>query len=152
MDKIYFVCSDIHSFFQQFKNALRKAGFRKTNPAHHLIICGDIFDRGDETLSVYRYLKSIPRSRRTLVRGNHEKLLLKMLDKTFPDTFDFTNGTVKTLCHIVGLRDFAFDKGWRGEEYLRYLPDEGASLYSMWRFACSKAKESDVVKWFTSDE
>lgn len=152
MDKIYFVCSDIHSFFQPFKEALQRAGFKKSNPAHCLIVCGDVFDRGDDSLGVYNYIKSIPRARRILIRGNHEQLLLEVLEKSFPEAHDFSNGTVRTVCHLAGLKDWAFDKGYRGPDSLRYLPDEGASLYAFWRLACKRVKESAVYKWIKSAE
>ena len=59
----YFVISDIHSFATDMKWVLRQAGFNKKNKHHTLIVCGDIFDRGNETLEVYKYLKSIPKKR-----------------------------------------------------------------------------------------
>jgi serine/threonine protein phosphatase 1 len=70
----YFVISDIHSFATEMKWVLRQAGFNKKNKNHTLIVCGDIFDRGNETLEVYKYLKSIPKKSCILVKGNHESL------------------------------------------------------------------------------
>ena len=56
----YFIVSDIHSFYTKLKRALDKAGFNKRNKDHTLIVCGDIFDRGPDTRSVYKFLTSIP--------------------------------------------------------------------------------------------
>ena len=56
----YFIVSDIHSFYTKLKRALDKAGFNKRNKDHTLIVCGDIFDHGPDTRSVYKFLTSIP--------------------------------------------------------------------------------------------
>lgn len=42
MNKKYFVISDPHSFYMEMKTALFKAGFRKSNKEHILIVCGDL--------------------------------------------------------------------------------------------------------------
>ena len=73
--KRYFIASDIHSFFSLYKEALEKNGFDINNPEDIIIICGDIFDRGDDTLYVYNFLRNLPKERRILIRGNHEYLL-----------------------------------------------------------------------------
>ena len=54
--KKYFVTSDIHGFYNEFISALDRSGFNIDNPDHILIICGDIFDRGSETLDVFNFL------------------------------------------------------------------------------------------------
>lgn len=98
----YFVVSDIHSFYIELKRALDKAGFNKRNKDHTLIVCGDIFDRGPDTLSVYKFLTSIPKKRCILIKGNHELLYEELLDKSFPESHDFSNHTVDTFCQIAG--------------------------------------------------
>ena len=59
----YFVVSDIHSFYVELKRALDKAGFNKRNKDHTLIVCGDVFDRGSETVELYKFLTSIQKKR-----------------------------------------------------------------------------------------
>ena len=98
----YFVVSDIHSFYVELKRALDKAGFNKRNKDHTLIVCGDIFDRGPDTLSVYKFLTSIPKKRCILIKGNHELLYEKLLEKKLPESYDFSNHTVDTFCQIAG--------------------------------------------------
>ena len=98
----YFVVSDIHSFYSELKKALDIAGFNKRNKDHILIVCGDIFDRGPDTLSVYKFLTSIPKKRCILIKGNHELLYEKLLEKRFPEGHDFSNHTVDTFCQIAG--------------------------------------------------
>ena len=96
-----FVVSDIHSFYTPLITALKEAGYDKDNPDHRLIVCGDIFDRGDESLEVYNFLRSIPKERRVLIRGNHEYLFKSCVRKFLPAPHDFTNGTVNSVCTLA---------------------------------------------------
>ena len=98
----YFVVSDIHSFYSELKKALDIAGFNKRNKDHTLIVCGDIFDRGPETVKLYKFLTSIPKKRCILIKGNHELLYEKLLEKKLPESYDFSNHTVDTFCQIAG--------------------------------------------------
>lgn len=98
-----FLVSDIHSFYTPLRACLKEAGFNPKDKTHRLIILGDIFDRGSGTLEVYKFIKSLPKHRRILIKGNHEQLYFELLEKTFPDEYDFSNGTVKTFCHIAGI-------------------------------------------------
>lgn len=100
--KKYFICSDIHSFYRPFMTALKEKGFNKNNPEHILIICGDCFDRGPDSVDLYKFLKTFPEERCILIRGNHEDLFLELLEKRRIDNYDISNGTVKTLYSIAG--------------------------------------------------
>ena len=64
--KKYFVCSDIHSHYNELMTALNDAKFDINNPEHILIVLGDIFDRGDQSIEVYNFLRGLPLSRRVL--------------------------------------------------------------------------------------
>lgn len=97
----YFCVSDIHSFYNELIRALRQAGFNKRNKNHTLIVCGDIFDRGPDAVAVYKFLKSIPKKRCILIKGNHEPLYLELLTKPFPKGYDFSNHTVDTFCQLA---------------------------------------------------
>lgn len=122
--KKYFIVSDTHSFLQPLLKSLNSTGFDINNREHILVIAGDLFDRGKETIELYNYLMTIPRERLVLVRGNHEELYLDLLRKPYPESYDFHNGTVRTFCAIAGVdevnsydvvvcgRDAAFDK-WK---------------------------------------
>ena len=59
--KKYFVASDIHNFYTPFIKELNKTGFDLNNEEHLLIICGDLFDRGSESLKLYEFIKSLPK-------------------------------------------------------------------------------------------
>ena len=96
----YFITSDIHSFYTPLIEELNKKGFDKNNPNHTLVVLGDVFDRGDETIPLYNFLSSLERL--ILVRGNHEQLYFNLLTESFPTKEDFSNGTVKTFCDIAG--------------------------------------------------
>ena len=99
--KKYFVVSDIHSFYMNFILTIEKEGFHKYNPNHILIICGDLFDRGPQSVELLHYLLSIPEDRLVLIRGNHEDLMeecLQQLEERQTASYHhFTNGTIDTI-------------------------------------------------------
>lgn len=104
--KKYFVSSDIHSFFSEFKKALDTAGFDSENPEHILIICGDLFDRGSESTELLEFLLKLDSKERFIfIRGNHEDLLEKLVYKNrcSPAYYDFSNGTVGTISDLTNI-------------------------------------------------
>lgn len=103
MFKTYFCVSDLHSNYTALKTALDSAKFDINNKSHILVILGDLFDRCEETLELYTFIKSLPKSRCILIRGNHEDLYMQLLAADMPRSHDFSNGTVKTFCHIAGV-------------------------------------------------
>jgi len=112
--KKYYVVSDIHSFYKELRFALKEAGFDRKNKDHILIICGDIFDRGPDTIKVFNYIKSVPKNRRILIKGNHESLYNELLNKPYPEQHDYSNKTVDTFCHIAGVEvDYYRDVEWK---------------------------------------
>ena len=72
-----FVVSDIHGHYSIMVEALKKAGFDRNDPTHILICCGDYFDRGRENAQVLSFFERL--ERKILLRGNHEDMLLKLL-------------------------------------------------------------------------
>jgi hypothetical protein len=117
--KTYFICSDIHSFYDEWQKALNDSGYDKNNVNHILVILGDIFDRGKKPKDVYEFIKNIHVNRRILIKGNHEEILTDIVDKynilknkpltkysalfdSYFDTTDYYNGTVSTLCDLFG--------------------------------------------------
>ena len=96
----FFVVSDIHSFYTPLKKALDDSGFDSNNKDHWLVVCGDAFDRGDESFEVLRLLMGL--ERKVLVRGNHDELLEECCKRRFPLWHDFNNGTKKTIDEIGG--------------------------------------------------
>ena len=57
--KKYFVVADVHSFYKIMLDTLNVKGFDVNNNEHYLILCGDLFDRGDESKQLYEYVKSL---------------------------------------------------------------------------------------------
>lgn len=98
--KTYFISADVHSFFSIFHNELKNQGFDINNQEHHIIICGDAFDRGEESKELLDFLYNLHQENRLiLVRGNHDDLFQDMLIFG-PKSHDFSNGTVKTLAQL----------------------------------------------------
>lgn len=90
--KKFFVVSDIHGFYDEFRAALDAAGFDPSNLDHYLVSLGDNFDRGPKNTEVMNYLMSLDRC--ILVRGNHEDLMEDMINRGGPLWNDYSNGTV----------------------------------------------------------
>lgn len=74
--KNYYVTADIHGYFTLLKNELQEQGFDENNENDYLIICGDLFDRGQEAKQLLNWLSEFNKTGRLiLIRGNHEDLL-----------------------------------------------------------------------------
>lgn len=106
----YFVVSDVHGFYSLLMKALENQGFERDNPTHHLIVCGDAFDRGKEAKQLQDFLVSMQEQNRLIyICGNHEDLMLEMV-RDLPqicDHIEYThhasNGTVSTLRQLTGM-------------------------------------------------
>ena len=96
----FFVFSDIHGHYTQLIEALDTAGYDRDNESHIIVGCGDYFDRGRENKKVYDFLCSV--ERKVLVRGNHDDMLLDVIEN---GRYNFThvhNGTDLTLEEFFG--------------------------------------------------
>lgn len=116
----FFVISDIHSFFTPMIAALDKAGFDKNNPNHTLIVCGDSFDRGMQSVEVLEYLDSL--ERKVLIKGNHDDLMMELLNGRIPKPTDTHNGTTETIFQLgykAGTTKFA---DYCSEARKKYVP------------------------------
>ena len=96
----FFITSDIHSFYTPLKKALDEVGFDQNNDEHWLVVCGDCFDRGDESEKVLHFLMSL--KRKILVKGNHDILLDECCMREYPYSHDTSNGTRKTIQDLGG--------------------------------------------------
>lgn len=108
MPKLFCV-SDIHSYYDPLIEALNEAGFDRDNPEHYLIVLGDVFDRGDQSAEVLRFLRRL--EHKVLIKGNHCQLLLEACEREYPAHYDYGNGTYKTICDIGGAGE-----GWSFDE------------------------------------
>ena len=102
----FYVVSDIHSFYTELISALTEKGFFEETEPHKLIICGDLFDRGEEALKLQSFVLDLMKKNEViLIRGNHEDLLLNLIDDW--DAFSFyqshhkQNGTVGTVLQLA---------------------------------------------------
>lgn len=77
----YYVVADVHGHYTILHDTLERAGFFADPEPHKLIICGDLLDRGAETLEMQAFLISLLRQEQViLIRGNHEDLLERLVD------------------------------------------------------------------------
>jgi len=160
MKRKYFVCSDIHGFYDEWIESLNKAGFYREDPSHVLIVLGDIFDRGKQPLEVYKFLKELPKERRILVRGNHEQLLRELVYRGYSLQHDHHNRTIDTLFQLMGYEsyeDFSFQKYLEARE-VKALPSskEFAEISEKWDKKREQAFNNelirDILAWIDSDE
>jgi len=98
--KKLFVVSDIHGYYTLLKEALDNAGFENDNENHLLICCGDYFDRGNENVEVLKFFERL--KHKVLLKGNHEDLLLEILDTGKIQPHNYINGTMTTLENFFG--------------------------------------------------
>lgn len=125
----YFITSDIHSYYSVLKQELEKQGFDKDRDT--LITLGDNFDRGDESWEMYRFLSKLPNV--ILVRGNHEDLLVDMVERGYSLSHDYYNKTVQTVWDV----------------YEHYL-GKNENLWSI--DPIEKIRDTEFYKWITSDK
>lgn len=126
----FFAVSDIHSFYTPLMNALKENGFEKDNDKHCVIVCGDAFDRGSETLEVQNFLVELQEKDRLIyICGNHEELLvdlvndLESLSEGLEWSHHYSNGTVKTLMQLTGMTLSEIKRDpWRAKEYFANTP------------------------------
>lgn len=101
----YFVISDIHSHYDQMIDALEKNGYSKDNENHHLLVIGDVFDRGEQAVDVLEYLYRLACEKKaTIIVGNHDLFLLKFLEGDILSAYFNIehNGFGKTLESLSG--------------------------------------------------
>ena len=96
----FFVVSDIHGFFNEFKNALDNAGFDPNNENHYLVCCGDYFDRGPNPKELMDFLMGLERA--ILIKGNHEDLFIECCNRENFLSHDIRNETVNTIRQLGG--------------------------------------------------
>ena len=122
--KKYFVVSDVHSFFTIMMDTLIKNGFSKDDPEHVLVVCGDLFDRGNESLQLYNFVRSLPEDRFIYIRGNHEDLLqdcyMQLVNGELVSSHHILNGTLGTILDLCKIdRKFEMQISYNPKHLLR---------------------------------
>lgn len=101
--KTYFLVSDVHGFYTEMEKALKEAGFAVENEEHVFCLLGDAFDRGNENVKMFKFLKSMKKKKRLIyIRGNHEYMYLEILKKWRPESCDVHNKTDETIVEFSG--------------------------------------------------
>lgn len=106
-----FVLSDVHSFYEPMMAALEKNGFDINNPDHHIVVCGDLFDRGPDAVKMFEFVKEMTeKDRLTYVCGNHEDLLFDCANEIVRGRgvshHHVSNGTFDTICQFTGMNKY----------------------------------------------
>ena len=81
-----YVISDIHGEYDLFIKLLQKINFSK---ADTMFICGDIIEKGQDSVKLLQFVKSMPNFR--CILGNHEYAFLKYywtIMQSSPENFD----------------------------------------------------------------
>lgn len=107
----YYVVSDIHGFYNELIESLNEKGFFNDTEPHKLIICGDLLDRGTQINELVDFILGLMKNDEViLIRGNHEDLLMDLVDRIYnylPDpefSHHGTNGTFKTALTLAKMK------------------------------------------------
>lgn len=126
----FFACSDIHSAYTPWMKALKEAGFDANDPDHIIVVCGDLFDRMDESLQVYDFvIDMIERGKLIYIRGNHMDLLEKCIDRGYPCRHDWKNGTAKTIIDLAPSAENFYDACQVVREKIKPLLDRAVNYF-----------------------
>ena len=101
----YFIISDIHSHYNAMITALLKSGYDSENTSHHLIVVGDLFDRGKQPKEVIEFLYQLHLEEKASViignhdlflldflQGNHKRVLFNIEKNGFGETLEYLSG------------------------------------------------------------
>lgn len=103
MKKKIFAVSDIHGHYDQLIEALNEVGYDENDKNNLLLVLGDHFDRGSQSLQVYDYLKRLTDEGKAItIMGNHDLMLIDYLEGTVLDPFNyFRNGESETFAEFL---------------------------------------------------
>ena len=101
--KIFFVVSDVHSYFDEMMIALSKADFDINNNNHIFVSCGDLLDRGPDAVKCLEFVNNLEDSRKILIQGNHEDLLQEAIYRGSFRSHDYHNHTNETVYQLTGI-------------------------------------------------
>lgn len=113
----YFITSDVHSYYTKLQEKLTSLSFNKEEDT--LVLLGDAFDRGPETIALYDWLRSLPNI--IYVLGNHDQMTIDFLENPHYEKASFNayrNGNKYTLMHFAGINETEFDQ-WIEDEPTR---------------------------------
>lgn len=103
MTKKIFVISDIHGHYTETIQCLNNAGYNEKDDTHMLIVCGDIFDRGEENVAIFTWLKRLTDNNKAVViRGNHDSMFIDFLTYSNNPFNYINNGMYTTVDDFLG--------------------------------------------------
>lgn len=124
----YFCSADIHSFFDEWIIALRNKGFDLKNPDHKIIVCGDLFDRGNQSRECYEFMKLLMEKNRAIyIRGNHEDLMLDaILDAKRYNIrrHHISNGAIRTIANMMDCSEYDLLAGFYDQKAFAKASEE----------------------------
>lgn len=108
----YFIVSDVHSYYDAMRAALAKKGFDINDPSHILVICGDLLDRGEQSIECMDFvMKMADKNRLIYVYGNHEELLFQCFNEAVSQfsvsAHHHHNHTIDTLEQLSGINRYS---------------------------------------------
>lgn len=80
-----------------------------SDPDHTIIVCGDLFDRGEQVKELETFVMQLLKKKIILIRGSHEDLALELIDNYVKYIFDIKNthhwhnGTFQTLLKLTDM-------------------------------------------------
>lgn len=89
----YVFISDPHGRFDKLKTVLDAVAFDASKDT--IVSLGDLFDRGDQSLEILKYVMSCPN--RILIWGNHDFRLRELILRGGVSSADYSNGVLATL-------------------------------------------------------
>ena len=110
-----YIISDIHGEYDLFVKLLQKINFSRKD---ELIICGDIIDKGQDSVKLLKLIKSMPNFR--CIIGNHEYAFLKHYWAIMQDSPDDFNEVLKKLQGYFSYDGMLLD--WDTVDWLESLP------------------------------
>lgn len=107
MKKRLYCVADIHGDYNALIAGLEEAGYDENDENNLLISIGDAFDRGEESLAVYEYLKNLSdKGKAVILKGNHTGFMIGYLSGENTDPFNYyRNGTKTTLADFLHRTD-----------------------------------------------
>lgn len=112
--KLY-VVADPHGFYSYLIKALEKAGFFEEKEPHKLVVCGDVLDRGDESVEIVDFLLDLAKKDMLiLIKGNHEDLFMRCLtdianghvyDIACGCSYHYRNRTWHSMLQLAGMKE-----------------------------------------------
>ena len=111
-----YIISDIHGEYDLFIKLLNKINFNNNDK---MIICGDIFDKGNDSIKLLNYIKE--QKNIIFIIGNHEYEFLKYYDSVMKEVEDnFDQNEVLTKINDYFLDDNKID--FEGINWLEDCP------------------------------